>query len=93
MSKQHLVITSQPSHTTSARSDLQLVNPSYFDTLELPVVSGRAFTPDDRSGTTPVCIVNEAFARRHFPGRNPVGERVRVGLDAAAREMSEWPAR
>ncbi len=42
--------------------------------------SGRAFTDDDRIGTAPVCIVNEAFARRHFPGRNPIGDRIRIGL-------------
>ena len=54
--------------------------PSYFDALELSIVSGRAFTDDDRIGTAPVCIVNEAFARRHFPGRNPIGERIRIGL-------------
>ena len=61
--------------------------PRYFDTLELPIISGRAFTDDDRSGSTPVCIVNEAFARRHFPGRNPIGERIRVGFDVVDREI------
>ena len=69
------------------QADLQIVSSSYFDTLELPMVSGRAFTDDDRSGTAPVCIVNEAFARRHFPGRNPVGERLRVGFDVVDREI------
>jgi putative ABC transport system permease protein len=70
------------------QTDLQVVGPAYFDALELPIVSGRAFTDDDRLGTTPVCIVNEAFARRHFPGRNPVGERIRIGLiDVAEREI------
>lgn len=70
------------------QAGLQVVSPGYFDTLELPIVAGRAFSDDDRSGTAPVCIVNEAFARRHFPGRNPLGERVRVGLfEVAAREI------
>jgi putative ABC transport system permease protein len=70
------------------QADFQIVSSGYFDTLELPIVSGRAFTDDDRSGTAPVCIVNEAFAQRHFPGRNPVGERIRIGLlDVAEREI------
>jgi putative ABC transport system permease protein len=70
------------------QADLQVVSPGYFDTLDLAIVSGRAFTDDDRSGTAPVCIVNEAFARRHFPGRNPIGERIRIGLlDVAEREI------
>ncbi len=70
------------------QADFQVVSPGYFDTLELSIVSGRAFTDDDRIGTAPVCIVNEAFARRHFPGRNPIGERIRVGLiEVAEREI------
>ncbi len=69
------------------QADLQIVSASYFDTLDLPIVSGRAFTDDDRGSTTPVCIVNEAFARRHFSGRNPVGERIRVGLEMVDREI------
>jgi putative ABC transport system permease protein len=70
------------------QADFQVVSPGYFDTLELPIVSGRAFTDDDRSGTVPVCVVNEAFARRHFLGRNPIGERIRVGLiEVVEREI------
>ncbi len=62
------------------QADFQVVGPDYFDTLELPIVSGRTFTDDDRIGTAPVAIVNEAFARRHFPGRSPIGERIRLRL-------------
>jgi putative ABC transport system permease protein len=70
------------------QANLQVVSPGYFATLELPIISGRAFTDDDRNGTTPVCIVNETLARRHFPGRSPIGERIRVGLtDVAEREI------
>ena len=70
------------------QADFQVVSPDYFDTLELSIVSGRAFTDDDRIGTVAVCIVNEAFARRHIPGRNPIGQRIRVGLvDVAEREI------
>ena len=69
------------------QADLQIVSAGYFDALDLPLVSGRAFTDDDASGAAPVCIVNEAFARRHFQGRNPIGERIRVGLDVADREI------
>jgi putative ABC transport system permease protein len=70
------------------QADYQVVSPGYFDTLDLPIVAGRAFTDDDRMGTAAVCIVNEAFARRHFPGRNPVGERIRIGLiDVVEREI------
>jgi putative ABC transport system permease protein len=77
-----------PQDGVRPQADFQVVSPTYFDALELPIVSGRAFSDDDRIGTAPVCIVNEAFARRHFPGRNPIGERIRVGLiDVVAREI------
>jgi len=77
-----------PQDGVRPQADFQVVSPGYFHTLELSIVAGRAFTDDDRIGTSPVCIVNEAFARRHFPGRNPIGERIRVGLiDVAERQI------
>jgi putative ABC transport system permease protein len=60
------------------QADLQLVSDSYFDTIDLPIVSGRPFTPADRSGTAPVAVVNEAFVDRYLPGRNPIGTRIAV---------------
>ena len=56
-------------------TEYQVVSPKYFSTLELPILSGRAFDERDRRDGVPVCIVNEAFAR-HFQGRSPIGQRV-----------------
>jgi putative ABC transport system permease protein len=58
--------------------DYQLVSQSYFDTLDLPIVTGRAFDERDRAETVPVCMVNEAFARRFFQGRSPIGMRLAI---------------
>ncbi|HEX9630995.1 MAG TPA: ABC transporter permease [Gemmatimonadales bacterium] len=52
------------------------VGPEYFATLGVPLRSGRDITVADRAGTTPVAIVNEAAARRLWPGRSPIGERL-----------------
>ena len=77
-----------PQDGVRPQADLQVVSAGYFDALDLPIVAGRAFTDDDRSGASPVCIVNEAFARRHFPGRSPLGQQIRVGLlDVTEREI------
>ena len=57
-------------------ADYQIVSPSYFETLEVPVVAGRGFTDRDTSDSVPVCIVNEAFVRTHLQGRSPLGARV-----------------
>jgi putative ABC transport system permease protein len=59
-------------------TDYQIVSPSYFSTLDLPLVDGRAFTDADTADTTLVCIVNEAFVRRHLEGRSAIGQRIAV---------------
>jgi len=57
-------------------SSLNDVTPGYFDTLGMRLLSGREFNWFDRNQQTPhKVIVNQAFARRFFPGRNPIGER------------------
>jgi putative ABC transport system permease protein len=56
--------------------DYTTTDPGYFTTLDLPIVSGRGFDERDTLRSVPVCLVNEAFARRHFKNRNPVGARL-----------------
>jgi len=52
-------------------------DPGYFSTLDLPIVRGRGFNDRDTLHSLPVCLVNEAFVRRHFQGgRNPIGARL-----------------
>jgi putative ABC transport system permease protein len=54
-----------------------IVTAGYFDTFQTPVIGGREFTPGDSATNPPVAIVNESFARLHFPGTNPVGRQMR----------------
>jgi predicted permease len=54
------------------------VSPGYFDVLKMPLLAGRDFKPEDNPNAPRVMIVNEAFARRFFEGRDPVGRRVQV---------------
>jgi predicted permease len=49
------------------------ITPGYFDTLQIPVLAGRAFTDADRPDSQHVVIVNQTFARKFFHGPNPVG--------------------
>ena len=58
---------------------LESVHPNYFDTLQIPVVRGRAFTTADRDGTLPVAIISEDLAARVWPGQDAVGKRLRMG--------------
>jgi putative ABC transport system permease protein len=57
-------------------ADYQIVSPSYFRTVELPIVEGRGFDEHDRHDSEPVCIVNEAVVRGYLQGRSPIGARI-----------------
>ena len=54
----------------------EAVSPGYFSTMEIRLVEGRLFSDADRDKTTPVVIVSEGLARRLWPGRNPIGNRL-----------------
>lgn len=65
-----------PADNTRPMADMQIVSPSYFAALDLPVVEGRAFDQRDSPEGPKVCIVNEAFVRRHLQGRQVLGTQV-----------------
>ena len=56
----------------------QPVSARYFETLGIRIVHGRAFTERDVADSAPVCIVNEAVARRFFGSRDPIGKRLKL---------------
>ncbi|MEJ2202982.1 MAG: ABC transporter permease [Gemmatimonadota bacterium] len=63
--------------------DFNYVSPGYFETLKIPVLHGRDFSSGDLPGSGPVLIVSHTFADRVWPGEDPLGRRVRVGLRAS----------
>jgi putative ABC transport system permease protein len=56
----------------------QLVSPTYFQTLDIPVTAGRGFTNLDSATSVPVCLVSEALVRRYFSNGNPIGMRIAI---------------
>jgi putative ABC transport system permease protein len=54
-------------------------SPGYFATLGQRLLRGRDFAETDRVDGPPVCIVNESFARRFWPGQDPLGKKVKSG--------------
>jgi putative ABC transport system permease protein len=56
----------------------RLIGGSYFRAMGIPVVAGRDFGPGDTAGAPPVAIVNQAAAKRFFPGENPLGRHLRL---------------
>jgi putative ABC transport system permease protein len=61
---------------TRQTAEYTTADPGYFETLDLPIVNGRGFDERDTLRSQPICLVNEAFVRRHFKDRNPIGARL-----------------
>jgi putative ABC transport system permease protein len=55
-----------------------IVKPDYFQAMKTPVLQGRAFTRADTKDSPLVVMVNEAFVRKHFSERNPIGQQVMI---------------
>src|SRR6185503_12711643 len=64
---------------------LRIVTDGYFQAMRIPVVKGREFTDRDRLSAPRVAVVNEALARKHWPGETPLGRRV-----AFSRNDPHW---
>jgi putative ABC transport system permease protein len=56
------------------------VSTDYFKAMGIPFRRGRAFSDEEVWQGRPVIIVNEAFSRRFFPGEDPIGKRIKVGV-------------
>jgi putative ABC transport system permease protein len=69
-------------------ADFRVVTPAYFQTMEIPVLRGRAFDAGDRADGRPVAIVNQMLARRVFGNQDPLGQRLRLGTDDPARPFA-----
>jgi predicted permease len=65
------------SGATIPTANTTIASRDYFRTLEVPVRRGRPFTAADGPGTPARIVVNETFAARYLPGRDPIGARAR----------------
>ena len=93
-----LSIDGKPATTEETEIRFRRVSPDYFRTLRIPVVEGREFRHDDWSPAAAKVIVNQAFARQHFPGSSPIGHHLRwaaftdlevIGVVADSRERPD----
>jgi putative ABC transport system permease protein len=82
--------------------NMVFATPGYLELLKLSLARGRYITADDRVGSQPVIVINEAAARRYWPGEEALGqritinskERVVIGVVGDIRQMGpEQPAR
>lgn len=62
-----------------------VVTPDYFNTLGIPLLSGRDLQPGDSAEASPVIVVNQTLARRLWPGEDAVGKRLKMGAADSER--------
>jgi predicted permease len=73
----HFNISVEGSKTVSEKesvyADRLLIGPGFFETLGIPLLSGRGISASDDENTPKVCVVTADFARAYFPGQDPIG--------------------
>jgi putative ABC transport system permease protein len=87
-----------PNETPDA--NYQVVAPDYFRAMGIPLRAGRFFTAQDTQQSARVVIVNEELARKLWPGRDPIGKRLRVAdpgkpwltvVGVVGNVRTQWP--
>ncbi|MBD0372277.1 MAG: ABC transporter permease [Pyrinomonadaceae bacterium] len=68
-------------------ADYRIITPHYFETIGTPIRQGRAFTEQDKKGSTPVVIINEQLARRYFPAGDALGKRLIISEEGGPLEI------
>lgn len=58
--------------------DINVVSNAYFKTLGIPIIAGRGFGAQDTVSSLPVAVINQALAKKRFPGTNPIGRRFKT---------------
>jgi predicted permease len=85
--------------SSSIISNTRIVSPEYFRVMEIPLLKGRYFNENDKTGEPEVVIVDETLANRFWPNQNPIGKRLQqrgkpdswktvVGVINSARQYS-----
>ncbi|MDQ3906856.1 MAG: ABC transporter permease [Acidobacteriota bacterium] len=76
-----------PAPGQSPSAAARFVTPDYFRAQGVPLREGRYFNDQDKPGGPSSLIVNEAFARRYLPGEDPIGKRLRLGINKFEGEI------
>ena len=67
--------------------NFEAIHPTYFTTLQVPILRGRAFMPSDGKGAPRVAIVSDEVAARTWPQLDPIGKRLKLG---GFTSRNEW---
>ncbi len=81
-------IVGKPFHGEHNEVDERDVNPAYFATLKAKLIRGRFFTDSDDANHPNVTVINEALAKKYFPGEDPIGKMIGNG-DLADKSLRQ----
>ena len=71
-------------------ADLSPITPEYFRTMQIPLLEGRDFSERDYMKSLPVMIVNQAFAKKFFPGEDVLGKKLKPGASDGTPGGPPW---
>ncbi len=80
----------------AARMQMYWTGLDYLQTMKIPLLRGRFFTPEDTTESAPVIVIDSVLARTYFPGRDPVDQTITIANWGAARivgvvgHVSDW---
>ncbi|HET9305191.1 MAG TPA: ABC transporter permease [Candidatus Sulfotelmatobacter sp.] len=80
----------QPAPATDSEMNwglFYLAEPGYLKAMQTPLLQGRFLSAQDTLHSPPVIVIDENFARKFFPGQNPIGRRVNLGLFGVLAEI------
>jgi putative ABC transport system permease protein len=77
-----VILPGQETLPVAQRPDtaVRVVGPDYFRTMEIPLIAGRAFFLAELAEEKHVVIIDSAFARKYFPGANPIGQKITIDM-------------
>lgn len=82
----------EPSNKRDNQSDISSVDavgPTFFSTMQIPILAGRGFSAQDTETSTPVSVINQSLARKFFPNTNPIGKRFRMRTEGPTARWIE----
>lgn len=81
--KQSFSVEGQPIDQSAPRpnADMVVISSKYFQTLGIPILQGRDFNEADHDKSTPVIVINQSMANSIWPGEDPLGRRIKLGVD------------
>ena len=73
----YFITEDKPADGKTPPEYMNVVGNDYFHTMQIPMIAGRAFGPQDTASSVRVAVINQALAKKRFPNVNPIGKRFR----------------